>query len=184
MNKTPAFGHYDEHRPQFVLALLLTFLLVAFLSAMAGCLTPAGQRKLIDTVNEAQFAAAQTYDTAKAVQADAQTRCAAALRAAAKPLPATPGEIRPACAAVGSPVPYDPTRLQQAAGSVNALYDAVRAANALRVSAGGDAPANVLGALVGTFEQVVADLAAAGVSVPKVVTDAIQTVKAATGGPK
>lgn len=163
-------------------ARLLVVLVVGLF--VTGCLTPAAQRKLIDTVNEAQLAAAQTYDTAKAVQTAAQTACGAALRAAGQPMPVA-ANIRTACATVGSPVPYDPVRLQQAAGPVNALYDAVRYANTQRVASGtGDVPAAVLGGLVGSFEQVIADLTGAGITVPKSITDAVATVKAATGGPQ
>ena len=149
--------------------------------SLGGCLTPAAQRKLIDSVNEAQLASAQTYDTAKAVQTAAQTACAAALRAKGAPLPTEPSVIRATCASVGSPVPYDPVKLQQAAGPINALYDAVRYANTQRLAGSGDAPAAVLGGLVGAFEQVIADLTAAGISVPKTITDTVATVKAATG---
>lgn len=174
--------HRDEHRPQFILALLLTVLVTVLMAG--GCLTPAAQRKLIDTVNEAQLSAAQTYDTAKAVQAAAQTACAAALTAKGMPLPTEPSSIRPTCASVGAPVPYDPVRLQQAAGPINALYDAVRYANSQRIGGTGDAPAAVLGGLVGSFEQVIADLTGAGITVPKSIIDAVATVKAASGGPQ
>jgi hypothetical protein len=150
---------------------------------LTSCLTPAAQRKLIDTVNEAQLAAAQTYDTAKVLQASAQTSCGAALREKTMPMP-TPDTARATCAAIGVPLPYDPVKLQHAAGPVNALYDAVRYANTQRLAANGDAPAAVLGGLVGAFEAVIADLTGAGVAVPASVTNAVQTVKAATGGPQ
>lgn len=173
------FGYRDEHRPSFVVGLILA-LGLAFLT---GCMTPAAQRKVIDTVNEAQLAAAQTYDTAKAVQAAAQTACAGALKAAGLPLPTTPSTIKPTCASVGSPVPYDPVKLMQAAGPINALYDSVRYANTQRIAANGDVPAAVLGGLVGAFEQVIADLTSAGITVPQSIRDAVATVKAAGGQP-
>jgi hypothetical protein len=88
------------------------------------------------------------------------------------------------CAAVGSPVPYDPVRLTQAAGPVNALYDSVRYANTQRLAGNGDVPAAVLGGLVGAFEEVIADLTGAGIAVPKSLVDSVATVKAASGGPQ
>lgn len=158
-------------------------ILCAFALTLAGCLTASGQRKLIDTVNEAQLSAAQTYDTAKALQASAQTACGAALREKTMPMP-TPDTARATCAAIGVPLPYDPVKLQHAAGPIGALYDAVRYANTQRLSANGDTPAAVLGGLVGAFEAVLADLTGAGITVPASLTNAVQTVKAATGGPK
>lgn len=157
--------------------------LVLVLVLASGCLTSAAQRKVIDTVNEAQLAAAQTYDTAKAVQGAAQKACGDQLRARTMPMP-TPETAKATCAAVGSPIPYDPVKLQNAAGPINALYDSVRYANSQRVGGNGDVPAAVLGGLIGVFEQVIADLTGAGVAVPKTVIDAVETVKAASGGPK
>jgi hypothetical protein len=175
MNRT-GFGYPDEHRPSFVAALVIVLALAA---ASLGCLTASAQRKLIDTLNEAQLAAAQTYDAAVVAQTKAQMACADVLRGKGAPLPGDPAVIRPTCASVGAPVPYDPVWLQKAAGPINALYDALRAANAQRTAGTGEAPPEVLGRLLGGLEGVLADLAAAGIAVPKSVTDAVATVKAA-----
>jgi hypothetical protein len=174
--KRTGFGYRDEHRPSFVLA----FVGALALTLALGC-SPATTGKLIVSANDAQDAAAHVYDLAKQQEADATVLCVAALRAKSLPLPDKPVFIKPFCAAVGAPVPYDPVKLQNAAGPINALYDAVRAANTERLASGTD---NVIPAtltnLAALFTQVVADLTNAGIALPAKVTGAAATLK---GGP-
>jgi len=160
-------------------ALSLVVALVVGLS-LTSC-SPATTGKLIVSVNDAQDAAAHTYDLAKTQEADATKACVAALRAKAQPLPTTPADIKPFCAAVGSPVPYDPVGLQNAAGPINALYDGVRAANAERAASGTDnVVQTTLTNLASLFAQVVADLTGAGVTLPANVKTIATTLQ---GGP-
>jgi hypothetical protein len=163
----------NRHSRVFALALTLSVLTL-------GC-TPATTGKLIVSANDAQDAAAQTYNLAKQQEADATLLCATALRAKSLPFPDKPVFIKPFCAAVGAPVPYDPVKLQNAAGPINALYDAVRAANTERLASGKD---NVVQAtldnLAVLFTQVVADLTDAGITLPTKVTSAAANLK---GGP-
>ena len=170
------FGYRDEHRPSFVLA----FVGALALTLALGC-SPATTGKLIVSANDAQDAAAHTYDLAKTQEADATRLCVTALKAKALPLPASPADIKPFCSAIGVPVPYDPVALQKAAGPINALYDAVRAANTERLASGTD---NVIQAtltnLAALFTQVVTDLTGAGIALPAKVTGAAATLK---GGP-
>lgn len=148
-----------RHRPLSLVAALVLGL------SLGGCTAAQGRRAIV-SLNEVQAAAADTYDTAKAVETDAENRCRATLAANGAPLPATPAEIRPKCAAAGVPIPYDPIELQKAAGPINALYDGIRAANAQRLKTGTPVPADVLVSIAGLLEEVVADLAGAGVAVP------------------
>lgn len=164
MRTQSGFGYRDEHRPSFVVGLCLAVLL-----AVATSCSSATARKLIVSANEAQDAAARTYDAAKVVEADAQKACRAALVAAQQPLPTKPEDIRPICEAVGVRIPYDPVKLQKAAGPINALYDGVRAANTERIALGGDKAditTQTAITLGGLLAQVVADLAGAGIAVP------------------
>lgn len=156
-----------------------TPLLILALLLAVGC-SPAVQRKAIVSANDAQDAAAHSYDLAKQQEADATRACVTALKAKLQPLPAKPADIKPFCAAVGSPVPYDPVQLQEAAGPINALYDAIRAANAERLSTNDTIAQSTLINLATLFEQVVADLVAAGVPVPDKVKAVSATLR---GGP-
>lgn len=151
--------------------------------ALAACSSSTTKRLLI-SANEAQDAAAKTYETAKALETTASENCKAALLAASKPLPKTPDEIRPLCQNVGVAIPYDPVKLQHAAGPINALYDAVRSANAARTLPSGetvDLPAEVFLNLSLLFQHVVTELMSAGIAVPQSVIDAVATLKAAEG---
>ncbi len=151
--------------------------------ALAACSSSTTKRLLI-SANEAQDSAAKTYETAKALEMDASSRCRAALVAAGKPLPATPQQIQPICQSVGVPIPYDPVKLQNAAGPINALYDAVRSANAARTLPSGeqvDLPAEVFLNLSLLFQHVVTELMSAGIAVPQSVLDVVATLKAAEG---
>jgi hypothetical protein len=136
--------------------------LVLFLGACSS----SDQAKLLISVNDAQDAAAQTYVTASKQESDASVKCRAALLAASRPLPTTPDQIKGMCADVGAPVPYDPVKLQQASVAVNSLYDGVRAANSIRSASKQDLPASVLQNLATLFVNVIAELTAAGISVP------------------
>ncbi len=140
---------------------------VALVIACSGSTTG----KLIVSANEAQDAAAHSYDLAKQQESDATRLCVAALKAKGLPLPAKPDDIKPFCAAVGSPVPYDPVKLEHAAGPINGLYDGIRAANAERQTSGTDTVVQAtLVNLASLFEAVVADLTGAGVALPNTVT--------------
>jgi hypothetical protein len=157
-----------ELTPSRIRALVVCAALVSILSlslAFSGCTAAQGRRAIV-SLNEVQAAAADTYDTAKAVETDAENRCRATLAANGAPLPATPAEIRPKCAAAGVQIPYDPVGLQKAAGPINALYDLIRAADAQRRTTGAAVPAEVLGRIAGLLAEVIADLDAAGVAVP------------------
>jgi len=157
----------------------LTPVLICVLAFVVGC-SPAAQRKLIVSANEAQDAAAHSYNIAKLQEAEATRVCVAALKEKFLPLPAKPAEIKPFCAAVGSPVPFDPVSLQKAAGPINALYDAIRVANAERISTGDNVTQATLINLASLFEQVVADLTAAGIGLPEKVKLVAKTLR---GGP-
>jgi hypothetical protein len=135
-----------------------------------ACASSSTQAKLLISVNDAQDAAAKTYETAKQQESDASVKCRIALVAAGRPLPATPDQIKPMCADVGAPVPYDPVKLTQASVPINSLYDGVRAANAIRTASKADLPNSIMVNLASLFTQVVMDLTAAGVTVPESVS--------------
>lgn len=151
-------------------------LALALVVSLAGC-SAATARKAIVSANEAQDAAAHVYDSAKATEADATRACVAVLKAKMLPLPAKADEIVPKCAAVGSPVPFDPVLLQRAAGPINALYDGIRIANAERLATGDNVTAATLMNLAALFEQVVADLASAGIPIPEKVKGAAAIIR-------
>lgn len=142
-------------------------LVLALVAFAAGC-SSGTTLKLIVSANDAQQAAADTYNAAKAAEDGAAQACRQVLVSKGQPLPATPEQIQPACTAIGQPLPYDPVKLQKAAAPINALYDGIRAANAARTASG---TAEDIGLVVSTqlgslFAAVVADLTAAGVAVP------------------
>lgn len=156
-------------------------ILAVFLLAVVVSCTPAGSRKLIVSVNEAQDAAAHTYDTAKAVETDATLKCRAALVAASKPLPARPEEVGAFCAAVGAPLPYDPVKLAQASIAINSLYDGVRSANEIRKAQNLDSlPATIYANLLSLFVNVTVEMTDAGVTVPPSVTAIADELKKAS----
>src|SRR5674476_632164 len=96
----------------------LSFVVALVLTLSLGACSPATTGKLIVSANDAQDAAAHTYDLAKTQEADATRLCVAALKAKALPLPTAPADIKPFCSAIGVPVPYDPVTIQKAAGPI------------------------------------------------------------------
>ncbi len=113
-------------------------LFLLFLLSGCGSDPAANARRWIVTANDLQDTAAKAYDQAKVDELAAGKLCRQAATAAGKPLPAPDSpEAAPFCASLGAPLPYDPARLPGLAGPINAAYEAVRAADALRL-AGGD----------------------------------------------
>ena len=127
---------------------------------------------LLDSANAAQIAAAATYQTAVTNEQAAEATCRAALTAKALPLPVTPAAVAPACASVNVPLPYDPVKLTQASIAINSLYDGIRTANTIKtqLGAGASLPQTALTDLAALFTNVVADVTAAGVTLPPSVT--------------
>ena len=166
---------------QLLRAISLALVLGLSLGGAIGC-TPAAQRKTLISFNDAQDAAAHTYDDAKARETAAEVSCRQALVLASKPVPAKPADIGPMCAAVGVTMPFDPVALQKAAGPINALYDGVRTAQAQRLAAGGDVAPAVISGIAQLFVEAIADLEGAGISVPQKVKDVAGQLNAAAGG--
>lgn len=96
--------------------------------------------RVILSANDLQDTAAHAYDAAKAQEAEAGRLCAAVVQ--------TPS--MEACRAAGVPIPYDPERLRDLAGPINAAYEAIRAAETIRlaVKAGTAQPTQLASALM------------------------------------
>ncbi len=105
---------------------------VAALLFLVGCGSSPAARWIL-TANDLQDAAGRAYEQAKVDELAAGKVCAAAARAAGKPLPAPDSpEARPLCASLGTPLPYDPVGLRDLAEPINVAYETVRAADAVR----------------------------------------------------
>lgn len=111
---------------------------VLFLSLLlvAGCPARVAKNAIV-TANELQDAAAKAYNQAKADEAAAANSCKAKAAAAGVviPVPLTKenvGGVMESCKALGAPLPYDPFVLADLAGPINAAYEGVRAADAVR----------------------------------------------------
>ena len=108
--------------PRTALALFLVLFLVGCFNATA--------KKVIVGANEVQDAAKNAFNDAKAqVEANGKA-CGAKARAQVPPVTPSPE----ACAMLGLPFPYDPVKMNELVGPINALYEAVRAAEATRLA--------------------------------------------------
>lgn len=155
-----------------ILAILTIGLALGGTVITSGCTTSTAL-KLTISANDAQDAAAQTYNAAVALETQAEATCSAALKTLGKPAPTDATQIVSTCAGVNVKIPYDPVLLQKAAGPINALYDGVRAYNAaITATPTGASLTTATTVLAGLFLNVVADLTSAGITVPT----AIQTV--------
>lgn len=113
---------------------IFSLVLALFLaSGLAACGTDASAKKLIRTANIAQREAVVSYDAAKAQERDASLKCAEKLREAGVAMPTKPEAVAPMCATIGAPLPYDPIKLQQGGGVLNALHVAIKTADVERV---------------------------------------------------
>jgi hypothetical protein len=104
-------------------ALLLVF-------ALVGCSFDGTAKKVIVGANEVQDGAKNAFNDAKAQTEAAGKACGTAARAAIPPV--TPS--LEACAALGVPIPYDPEKLNKLEGPINATYEAIRAAESVRLA--------------------------------------------------
>lgn len=143
--------------------------LVALLAVLTGCAGGA-DKKLILAANELQVAAAGAYDGAKAMEDASGKACAAKAAAAGQRLAAptreTVPQIRAACASLGAPIPFDPFALADLAGPLNASYEAIRAADAIRRGAQkGDLPRSI-GSLIEAISRLWQAAADVGVTLP------------------
>jgi hypothetical protein len=174
---------------------LLACLLVALVGLFTfGCTASFNDvaKKAILSANEAQAAAATTYQDASAKEATAAEACRQAMVAHSITPPAMSATGWPAakkqCADLGTPIPFDPFALQKAAAPVNGLYDLVRETNTVRLAfepnaaTADPAPLRTLMLrLAALFVEIEADLTGAGVSVPSNVSAAAGTLRAAGG---
>jgi hypothetical protein len=163
--------------------------LVGVLVLTVGCSASLNDRAktAILLANDAQAAAAATYEDAKNLESTASAACRDAALKKSVPIPnvTTPADwpaAKQTCADLGAPIPFDPFLLKSIAGPINALYDGVRQANTIRVSFEGatisaDVLTSTLLKLANLFVEVEADLVIAGVSVPKGVDSAATTLK-------
>lgn len=134
-----------EHKLVFPLLFVLAFL-------ATGCSGFDAKRAII-VANDIQDSAAHVYNDAKAANLAAAEDCGKAANAASQPLPPLTVEnwatIDSRCKLLGRPIPVNPWTLTDLAKPVNALYDGVRAANAIRraVDAGTSKPENLKAAI-------------------------------------
>lgn len=173
--------------------ILTSAVFVALSLVACGSTSPNDAAKVaIVAAYNAQGAAAQTYNEAKAKESAASQACAAAAVKAGLPVPSvTTQETWPrakeTCASLGAPIPFDPFALQKLAGPINALTPLVEKANKIRVAfEGGTVSADVLSAtvaqLAAAFIEIEQYLVEARVTVPKSVDDAAVLLKTAGAG--
>lgn len=114
--------------------------MLALLLALCAVGCASTPERVILSANDLQDAAAHAYDAAKAQETEAGRLCAAVVQ--------TPS--LEACRAAGVPIPYDPERLRDLAGPINAAYEAIRAAETIRlaVKAGTAQPTQLASALM------------------------------------
>lgn len=104
-------------------------LLAVLVLSLVGCFN-ATAKKVIVGANDVQDAAKNAFDEAKAQTVAAGKACGDAARAAVPPVTPT----LEACAALGIPIPYDPAKLNKLEGPINAAYEAIRAAESVRLA--------------------------------------------------
>lgn len=155
----------NEARTARVGAVLLVVLALTATACAGGA-----DKKLILSANGLQIQAAGAYDAAKAIEDASGKECNAKAVAAGRRLPvpsrSNVPEIRATCAALGAPVPFDPFKLQDLAGPLNAAYESIRAADAIRRGAQpGDLPRSI-GAVIEAISRLWQAAADAGVSLP------------------
>jgi hypothetical protein len=107
-------------------ALPALFLVVLFSLGASDC----GQttNKVLDSMNDLQDAAGKALLEAKGQTEAAGLKCGQLARLQVPPVMPSPD----ACEALGSPLPYDPVRVNEAIGYSNAAYEAIRAANVVK----------------------------------------------------
>lgn len=139
--------------------------------------------RAIVVLNDFQDTAAHVYDEAKVQEAAGGKACREAAASRGVPLPAvspaTIVELRAACDTFGTPIPYDPYKLQALAVPVNATYDAIRAANAVRTAVKAGQAGDTMGALSKAAAAVRSLLAGArevGVKFPPAVISALEVL--------
>lgn len=101
-----------------------------------GCPSRVAKNAIV-TANELQDAAAKAYNQAKADETAAASSCKVKAAAAGVALPVTVtrenvGGVMESCKTLGAPLPYDPFALADLAGPINASYEGIRAADAVR----------------------------------------------------
>ena len=104
-------------------------LLAVLVLALVGCFN-ATARKVIVGANDVQDGAKNAYNEAKAQTVAAGKACGDAARAATPPVTPT----LEACAALGIQIPYDPAKLNKLEGPINAAYETIRSAEAVRLA--------------------------------------------------
>ncbi len=168
-------------RKTFHLALSL-LVIVAGLSL--GACSDATAKRILDGANVAQEAAAATYDEAAVKLKAADVACARSFTPT-EPRPIGPEEKDAVCAAKGHPIPFRSTSLQKAAAPINASFDVVRRATAIREGVKAKPPTAdrsaltaVLTELAGLVVEVVTDMTSAGVAVPAKLSEWTEAYKA------
>ena len=170
----------------------LTLPILFVVASLVGCsstsLNDASKTAIVAAYN-GQVAAGQTYNDAKTKETAASVACAKAAQAAGAPAPSVKTAAdwptaKTMCASLGAPIPFDPFALQKLAGPINALDDAIPAANNIRVAfEGGTVSADVLTTtilqLAAVFVEIEQDLVNAKITVPKPLNDAATALKAA-----
>lgn len=164
---------------------LILLLTVAVLLSF-GCATLTQDEKIaqgIVVLNDFQDTAAHVYDDAKAQEAAGGKACRDAAAARGVPLPpvsqATIADLRAACDTFGTPIPYDPYKLQALAVPINTTYDAIRAANSVRTAVKAGQAGDTMGALSKAADAVRSLLAGAkevGVKFPPAVLKALEAL--------
>ena len=163
---------------------LILLLTVAVL--LSGCVTLTTDQKIargIVVLNDFQDTAAHVYDDAKVQEAAGGKACREAAASRGVPLPpvsqATIVDLRAACDTFGTPIPYDPYKLQALAVPINATYDAIRAANSVRTAVKAGQAGDTMGALSKAADAVRSLLAGAkevGVKFPPAVLKALEAL--------
>lgn len=107
-------------------ALPALFFVVLFSLGASDC----GQttNKILDSMNDLQDAAGHALLEAKGQTEAAALKCGQLARLQVPPVIPSPE----ACEALGSSLPYDPVKVNEAIGYSNGAYEAIRAANAVK----------------------------------------------------
>lgn len=84
--------------------------------------------KVLDSMNDLQDAAGHALLEAKGQTEAAGLKCGQLARLQVPPVMPSPE----ACEALGSPLPFDPVKVNEAIGYSNGAYEAIRAANAVK----------------------------------------------------
>jgi len=138
------------HRRGVLLSRALPALFLAV--ALAGCDFDSTARKVLFGLNDVQDGAFLALKDARAQTVAAGKACGELARAQTPPV----APSLEACKALGVPIPFDPVRVNEAIGISNAAYEAIRAANEIRlgVKSGTGSQGDVIAAIGHAFVAV------------------------------